>query len=211
MEEGASGVKVPDETDGESQRALYGGEPSGSSAVLGGDGPKWTKAPPPSGVWSAHEEAPPLGDSQVLRSLSVMSNWRSEERRNRAASGGVGRFAVVWFGGWRPQQSTTRPIHARQGRRTSETTARSRLGARSPASALRSKDRTGAVTREAERRVMTPVAPPRRGRRSARDCQQRNHRAPVDGGEARSQRQLARGSALARRRWLSAQEIERAR
>ena len=71
-----SGVTVPDETDGGSQRALYGGEPGDSSAVLGGDGPKRVEAPP-SGMWSAREEAPPLGQTALLRAARGGSAQRA--------------------------------------------------------------------------------------------------------------------------------------
>ena len=136
-----------------------------------------------------------------------MSRWRSSKREDTELRLVASDDSPRCGPGRRPRQSTTRPIHSRRGRRTSETAARSRLGACPPASALRSRDRTGVVTREAARRVMTSTSTPRRGRRGARDCRKRDHRALVDGGEARLQRRLARGSALARRRLGS--QIER--
>ena len=145
-----------------------------------------------------------LARRRRVGSESRRGGWQSS--RTAAGRGDVG---GIRRGHETPRFPTTRPAHARRGRRRSvAATTCSRRGARSP-SPCRLK-RAGAVAgRAAERPQGAVTSTEFGGVTRPRVFRRRDRRTHDEVGGARSQQRRARGAALARRRRVGSREPAR--
>ena len=146
------------------------------------------------------------------RSLAVAVSAQESRRggwQSSTTAAGRGDAGGIRRGHETPRFPTTRPAHARRGRRRSvAATPGSRRGARSP-SPCRLK-RAGAVAGRAAQRPQGAVTPAEFGGVTRpRVFRRRDRRTHDEVGGARSQQRRARGAALARRRRVGSREPAR--